>query len=251
MAPGQTTRYDYEYERHGVASVFMLTEPLRGWREVVVGDHRTAIDFAHVIKHLVDVHFSDVEQVVLVMDQLNIHTPGSLYEAFPPAEAKRLANTLEIHHTPKHGSWLNMAETELSVLTRQCLDRRIPDRHTLVDEVSAWNHDRNVNQSVPFFVSQVASARFRRLVPLRWSRASSSTCRGCACAPHRAEACARRVRCPSRCRCAAARAAAIASKWDSNLSLRTADGSSTARPTLSISSFISNGLATKPTKAAR
>ena len=137
MAPGQPTRYDYEYERHGVASVFMITEPLRGWREVVVGDHRTAIDFAHVVKHLVDVHFRDVEQVVLVMDHLNIHTPGSLYEAFPPAEAKRLANTLEIHHTPKHDSWLNMAETEPSVLTRQCLDRRIPDRHTLVDEVSA------------------------------------------------------------------------------------------------------------------
>ena len=124
----------------------MITEPLRGWREVVVGDQRTAIYFALVVRHLVDVHFSDVERIVLAMDQLNIHTPGSLYEAFPPAEAKRLANKLEIHHTPKHGSWLNMAETELSVLTRRRLDRRIPDRHTLVDEVSAWGHDRNVNQ---------------------------------------------------------------------------------------------------------
>ena len=143
MAPGQPARYDYEYERHGVAAVFMITEPLRGWREVVVGSQRTAIDFAHVIKHLVDVHFSDVEQIVLVMDQLNIHTPGSLYEAFPPAEAKRLTNKLEIHHTPKHGSWLNMAEIELSVLSRQCLDRRIPDAPTLAAEVAAWVARRN------------------------------------------------------------------------------------------------------------
>ena len=147
MAPGQPARYDYEYERNGVSAIFMLNEPLRGWREVVVGDHRTAVDFAHVIKHLVDVHFPDVEQIALVMDQLNTHTPGSLYEAFPPAEAKRLADKLEIHHTPKHGSWLNMAETELSVLTRQCLDRRIPDRDTLVHEVNAWGHNRNVNQN--------------------------------------------------------------------------------------------------------
>ena len=110
MAPGQPARYDYEYERNGVANLFMITEPLRGWREVVVGDHRTAIDFAQVIQHLVDVHFSAVEKIVLVMDQLNTHSPGSLYEAFPAAEAKRLANKLEIHHTPKHGSWLNMAE---------------------------------------------------------------------------------------------------------------------------------------------
>ena len=143
MAPGQPARYDYEYERNGVANLFMITEPLRGWREVVVGDHRTAIDFAHVIQHLVDVHFADVEQIVLVMDQLNTHTPGSLYEAFPPAEAKRLANKLEIHHTPKHGSWLNMAEIELSVLARQCLDRRIPDAPTLAAEVAAWVARRN------------------------------------------------------------------------------------------------------------
>src|SRR5438445_5149810 len=147
MAPGRPARYDYEYERNGVAAVFMLTEPLRGWREVVVGDQRTAVDFAQVIKHLVDVHHPDADQIVLVMDQLNTHTPGSLYEAFPPAEAKRLANKLEIHYTPKHGSWLNMAETELSVLTRQCLDRRIPDQDTLISEVTSWMHDRNVKQT--------------------------------------------------------------------------------------------------------
>ena len=167
MAPGRPARYDYEYERNGVAAVFMLTEPLRGWREVVVGDHRTAIDFADVIKHLVDVHFPEVEQIALVMDQLNTHTPGSLYEAFPPAEAKRLADKLEIHHTPKHGSWLNMAETELSVLTRQCLDRRIPDRDTLVHEVNAWGHNRNVNQNDIDWRFTTADARIKlkRLYP--------------------------------------------------------------------------------------
>jgi hypothetical protein len=167
MALGQPARYDYEYERNGVAAMFMITEPLRGWREVVVGDHRTAIDFALVIQHLVDVHFADVDQIVLVMDQLNTHTPGSLYEAFSPADAKRLASKLEIHHTPKHGSWLNMAESELSVLTRQCLDRRIPDRDTLVDEVSAWGHDRNVNQSgIDWrFTTDDARIKLKRLYP--------------------------------------------------------------------------------------
>ena len=145
----------------------MLTEPLRGWREVVVGDHRTAVDFAQVIKHLVDVHFPDVEQIVLMMDQLNTHTPGSLYEAFPPAEAKRLANKLEIRYTPKHGSWLDMAETKLSVLTRQCLDRRIPDQDTLKSEVTAWMHDRNVKQAVIDWRFTTADARIKlkRLYP--------------------------------------------------------------------------------------
>lgn len=167
MAPGRPARYDYEYERNGVSTIFMLTEPLRGWREVVVGDHRTAVDFAHVIQHLVDVHFPDVEQIVLVMDQLNTHTPGSLYEAFPPAEAKRLANKLEIHFTPKHGSWLDMAETELSVLTRQCLDRRIPDQDTLISEVTAWMHDRNVKQTDIDWRFTTADARIKlkRLYP--------------------------------------------------------------------------------------
>ena len=108
-----------------------------------------------------DVHFADVEQLVLVMDQLNTHTPGSLYEAFPPAEAKRLANKLEIHHTPKHGSWLNMAETELSVLSRQCLDQRIPDRDALVNEVSAWGHDRNVKQTDIDWRFTTADARIK------------------------------------------------------------------------------------------
>jgi hypothetical protein len=147
MAPGRVARVDYEYVRAGVFAMFMVTEPLRGWREVVVADQRTAIDFADVIQHLVDVHYPDAEQIVLVMDNLNRHTPGSLYEAFAPTEAKRLADKLEIHYTPKHASWLDMAEIELSVLTSQCLDRRIPDTSTLTHEVTAWMHDRNVRQS--------------------------------------------------------------------------------------------------------
>jgi len=166
-APGQPARYDYEYARHGVCALFMLNEPLRGWREVVVGDHRTALDWAHVVQHLVDEHYPEAEQIVLVMDNLNTHTPGSLYEAFPPTEAKRLADKLEIHYTPKQGSWLNMAETELSVLSRQCLDRRIPDRPTLVAETTAWMHDRNVAQATIDwrFTTDDARIKLKRLYP--------------------------------------------------------------------------------------
>ena len=120
----------------------MLNEPIRGWREVIVADQRTGVDFAHVIKHLVDVHYPDAEKIVLVMDNLNTHSPASLYQAFPPAEAKRLADKLEIHYTPTHGSWLDMAEIELAVLSRQCLDRRIPDIDTLTHEVAAWEEER-------------------------------------------------------------------------------------------------------------
>jgi hypothetical protein len=167
MTPGQPARYDYEYERKGVCALFMLTEPLRGWREVVVADHRTSIEWAHVIQHLLDAHYPDAERVVLVLDNLNTHTPGSLYEAFAPAEAKRLADQLEIHPTPKHASWLNMAETELSVLTRQCLDRRIPDRATLVQEVMAWNHERNTDATTIDWRFTTADARIKlkRLYP--------------------------------------------------------------------------------------
>ena len=167
MTSGQPQRYDYEYERRGQCALFMLTEPLRGWREVVVGDHRRGLEWAEVIKHLVDVHYAHAERIVLVMDNLNTHTPGSLYEAFDPSEAKRLANKLEIHYTPKHASWLNMAETELSVLTRQCLDRRIPDRETLVSETTAWTHDRNVEQT-PIdwrFTTADARIKLKRLYP--------------------------------------------------------------------------------------
>ncbi len=123
--------------RGGVVNLFLVTEPQRGWRDVHVSDQRTRIDWALCVKALVDVHYPAAERIVLVMDQLNTHSPASLYEAFPPAEAKRVTDKLEIHYTPKHGSWLNMAEIELSALQRQCLDRRIGDRATLEQEVAA------------------------------------------------------------------------------------------------------------------
>lgn len=141
--PGHPAKEDYEYERRGVVNLFMVCEPLRGWREVMVSDRRTRIDWAQCIQELVDVHYPDAEKIVLVQDNLNTHTPASLYEAFPPAEAKRLADKLELHYTPKHGSWLNMAELELGVLATQCLDRRLPDRDTLEREVAAWVAQRN------------------------------------------------------------------------------------------------------------
>jgi hypothetical protein len=143
MAPGVPAKEDYEYVRQGVVNLFLVCEPLQGWREVMVSDRRTRIDWAQCIKDLVDVHYPDAEKIVLVQDNLNTHTPASLYEAFPPAEAKRLADKLELHYTPKHGSWLNMAEIELGVLAGQCLDRRLPDRETLELEVAAWVAKRN------------------------------------------------------------------------------------------------------------
>jgi len=143
MQPGRPARYDYEYERHGTANLFLWCEPLQGRRHVTVTERRTRIDWAHVIKDLVDVYYPQAERIVLVLDNLNTHTPGSLYEAFPPAEAKRLTNKLEIHYTPKHGSWLNIAEIELSTMAGQCLDRRIPDRATLEREVAGWEAERN------------------------------------------------------------------------------------------------------------
>ena len=143
VAPGRPARRDYGYTREGVCNLFLVTEPLRGWRHVAVSDRRTRRDFAHVIKELVDVPYPAAEKIVLVMDNLNTHTPASLYEAFPADEAKRLADRLEIHYSPKHGSWLNMAEIELGVLAAQCLDRRLPDRATLEREVAAWEAARN------------------------------------------------------------------------------------------------------------
>ena len=143
--PGQPAREDYEYKREGTANLFMLAEPLAGRRHVKVTDRRTAVDFAQVIRELVDVHYPDADRIVLVMDNLNTHKPASLYEAFEPAEARRLLEKLEIHHTPKHGSWLNMAEIELSVLGRQCLSGRIPDKAQLAQEVDAWQQRRNTD----------------------------------------------------------------------------------------------------------
>ena len=142
-APGLSAAYDYEYERNGVSSLFMLFAPLDGWRRVEVRERRTKVDWAHVIKKLVDEDYPDRDRIVLVMDNLNTHKLSSLYEAFEPSEARRIAERLEIHYTPKHGSWLNMAEIEIGVLARQCLDRRIANQDILRGEVNAWQNQRN------------------------------------------------------------------------------------------------------------
>ena len=136
--PGRPARHDYEYERNGTANLFMMFAPLEGWRHVKVTDRHAAVDYAQVLKELSDTHFPDAKKIMLVQDNLNTHKPASLYEAFPAAEARRLVERFEWHYTPKHGSWLDMAESELSVLSRQCLDRRIPDKQTLIEEVAAW-----------------------------------------------------------------------------------------------------------------
>ena len=147
--PGQPARHDYEYERNGTANLFMMFAPLEGWRHVEVTDRHTAVDFAHMLRDLSDTHFPGAKKIVLMEDNLNTHKPASLYEAFPAAEARRLVERFEWHYTPKHGSWLNMAESELSVLSGQCLDRRIPDKQTLTEEVAAWEDSRNRSTSKP------------------------------------------------------------------------------------------------------
>ena len=141
--PGASARYDYEYERNGVSNLFMLCAPLEGWRHVMVTDRHTKVDWAGLIKELVDDHYSEKRKIVLVMDNLNTHKSSSLYEAFDPAEARRIAERLEIHFTPKHGSWLNMAEIEIGVMARQCLDRRLGNQHILRNEINAWQKQRN------------------------------------------------------------------------------------------------------------
>ena len=167
LQPGQPARYDTEYRRNGVSNLFLFFEPLAGWRHLTVTDTRTAVDWAHQIKHLLDVCYPDADAVRLVMDNLNTHTPASLYKAFEPAEARRLAERLEIHYTPKHGSWLNMAEIEFSHLGRQCLDRRIPDRDTLKREVHAWTQQRNQSKAQMNwrFTTQDARIKLKRLYP--------------------------------------------------------------------------------------
>jgi len=142
-APGHVAREDYEYVRNGVANLFIFFEPLDGWRHLTVTARRTKCDWAYAIRDLVDVHYPDAIKIRLVLDNLNTHVGGSLYDAFSPAEARRILDRLEFHYTPKHGSWLNMAESELSILARQCLDRRIPDASTLAREVAAWERRRN------------------------------------------------------------------------------------------------------------
>ncbi len=164
--PGRPAAYDFEYERNGTANLFMVYAPLDAWRHVEVTDRRTKRDFAGVLKDLADVHFPG-RRIVLVMDNLNTHRLSTLYEAFEPAEASRLADRFEVHHTPKHGSWLNMAEIEINVLSRQCLDRRIPDRGTMVREVAAWQRHRNGSaQPVDWrFRTEDARIRLKSLYP--------------------------------------------------------------------------------------
>jgi uncharacterized small protein (DUF1192 family) len=165
--PGRAARYDYEYERNGTANLFMLFAPLEGWRHVEVTDRHTALDYARPLKELSDDHFPGSARIVLVQDNLNTHKPASLYEAFPAAEARRLVERFEWHHTPKHGSWLNMAESELSVLSTQCLNRRIPDRQTLIDEVAAWQAERNKKHAKADwqFTTTDARVKLKRLYP--------------------------------------------------------------------------------------
>ena len=167
MKPGQAARIDYEYERNGTANLFMLFAPLEGWRHIKVTDRHTAIDYAHVLKDLADVHFPHKTAIVLVQDNLNIHSKASLYEAFPPAEARRLVERFEWHYTPKHGSWLDLAESELGVLAAQCLDRRIADKQTLIDEIAAWEHDRNVSHTKSdwHFTTKSARVKLKHLYP--------------------------------------------------------------------------------------
>ena len=167
MEPGQCERFDNEYERNGVSAMFMFFAPLEGWRHVEVTDQRTAEDWAMQIKQLVDAHFPEAESIRLVMDNLNTHTPASLYKTFEPEEARRLASKLEIHYTPKHGSWLNMAEIELSILSRQCLNRRIPDQDTLRSEIAAWEANRNTCQTKMDwrFTTEDARVKLKKLYP--------------------------------------------------------------------------------------
>ena len=165
--PGRLARYDHEYARNGTANLFMMFAPLEGWRHVEVTDRRTAVDYARVLQELSDTHFPKAVKIVLVQDNLNTHKPASLYETFSPDEARRLVERFEWHYTPKHGSWLDMAEIELSVLSSQCLARRIPNKQTLTEEVAAWQGDRNKNHAKADwqFTSADARIKLKRLYP--------------------------------------------------------------------------------------
>ena len=165
--PGRPARRDYEYERNGVANLFMIFAPLEGWRRVKVTDRHAAADYAQVLKELSDIHFPNAKQILLVQDNLSTHTPASLYAAFPAQEARRLVKRFEWHYTPKHGSWLDMAESELGVLTAQCLSRRIPNKSTLEREVAAWQEHRNKHHAKADwqFATDDARIKLKRLYP--------------------------------------------------------------------------------------
>ena len=165
--PGSIAKYDYEYERNGTSNLFVFFAPLESWRHIKVTDRRTMIDFAYCMRDLIDIHFPEAEKIVLVMDNLNTHKFASLYEAFEPEEARRIIEKLEIHYTPKHGSWLNMAEIELSVLQRQSLKARIPDQATLMEKVAAWQNRRNTSDATINwrFTTEDARIKLHRLYP--------------------------------------------------------------------------------------
>lgn len=165
--PGQPERFDYQYEREGVANLFMFFEPLKSWRHVEVTDQRTSIDYARQMKFLVDERYPEAQKIRVVQDNLNIHVKASLYKAFHPREARRILDKLELHYTPKHGSWLNMAEIELSVLNRQCLNRRISSREILISEVEAWEQRRNqISTPVDWqFTTEDARIKLTKLYP--------------------------------------------------------------------------------------
>lgn len=167
MEPGQPKRYDYEYERHGTCNLFMICQPLAGWRQVKVTARRTKADFAECMRELVDIHFPHAEVIRVVLDNLNTHTPGALYEAFAPEEARRILRKLEFHYTPKHGSWLNMAEIEISIVSRQCLKQRIGEQAQLRQETVAWAAKRNEQQAMIHWCFNVHQARTKlaRLYP--------------------------------------------------------------------------------------
>jgi hypothetical protein len=159
--PGKPARIDYEYERHGTCNLFMMCEPLRGWRHVRVTERRTRQDWAFCIKELCDVHYPEAKKIILVEDNLNTHNGISLYETFPPEEARRLLDRVEFHSTPKHGSWLDMAETELSILHRQCLDRRIDNAAEVARQAELWEMDRNERQCRIHWTFTIAMARVK------------------------------------------------------------------------------------------
>jgi DDE superfamily endonuclease len=167
MKPGRPARHDYEYKRNGTANLFMLFAPLEGWRHVEVTARRTAVDYAKILRDLADIHFPEAGKIVLVQDNLNTHAPASLYEAFEPAEARRIIERFEWHYTPKHGSWLNLAESELAALSGQCLNRRIPDAPKLAAEVAAWRTHRNVHHAKAnwHFTSADARVKLKSLYP--------------------------------------------------------------------------------------
>jgi hypothetical protein len=165
--PGQPERYDYEYERNGTCNLFVFCQPLTGWRHVEVTERKTKQDWAYAIRDLVDVRFPDAEKIVLVMDNLNTHSPASLYEAFPPDEARRIAEKLEIHPTPKHGSWLDVAEIMIGIMNRQCLSRRLGEVAQVREEVAAWEKDGNEHRRpVQWqFTTNDARIKLKRLYP--------------------------------------------------------------------------------------